>query len=191
MKKNIKLSKKTTLQQFENNYWYALELKEFAKTIGLKATSRLRKDQLEIKIREYIETGSIIEKATESKKRSKEKDYELSPLTMETQVMNYCSNAVTKAFILSEAEKIQTDLPKKSGVWYWVNRWREEQLQQAVVTYGDIVHQFIELSNKEGKLPRIPSTKFNNFIGDFLDADAGSRAEAMQAWSKHRQRSEE
>ena len=48
----------------------------------------------------------------------------------------------------------------------------------------NIVHQFIELSNKKERLPRIPSTKFNNFISDFLEAKKGNRSAAITAWEQ-------
>lgn len=178
----MKLSKTTTLEEFDNNYWYAVDLKEFAKKIGVKATNIHRKDQLETIIRHFLTTGSLVEIKPQSKKVATNKDYESSNLEMNTQVQNYCSNKITKTFILTEAKKLQPDLPKKSGVWYWINRWREEKLEKNNITYGDIVHQFIELSNKKERLPRIPSTKFNNFITDFLAANKGERSDAIKAW---------
>ena len=103
---------------------------------------------------------------------------------MSTLVKNYYSNKITKTFILDEAKKIQSDLLKKSGVWYWINRWRQDQLETKEITYGDIINQFIELSNKKDRLPRIPSTKFNNFITDFLSTNEGDRSEATAAWEQ-------
>ena len=103
---------------------------------------------------------------------------------MNTKVINYYSDKITKTFILNEVSKIQENLPKKSGVWYWINRWREQQLEKGILTYGDIVHQFINLSNKKEKLPRIPSTKFNNFITDYVGAKKGTKTEAIQEWEE-------
>ena len=42
-----KLSKAMTLTQFDNGYWYATDLKEFAEEIGIPLSSKLRKDELE------------------------------------------------------------------------------------------------------------------------------------------------
>ena len=69
-------------------------------------------------------------------------------------------------------------------MWYWINRWREQQLEKGILTYGDIVHQFINLSNKKEKLPRIPSTKFNNLITDYVGAKKGTKTEAIQKWEE-------
>ena len=180
----MKLSKNITLEEFDNNYWYAIDLKCFAKEIGVKGAKNTRKDQLEVIIRRFIITGEVSKVEATLKKEVTYKDYDGSELKMNTQVENYCSNKITKSFILAAAKKIQPDLPKKSGVWYWINRWREEQLKNNKLTYGDIVHQFIELSNKAEKLPRIPSTKFNNFITDFLAANMGNRHDALIAWEQ-------
>lgn len=184
MKNKTALNQSMSLEEFENNYFYATELKEFSKSIGVSGTSKLRKDQLEKIIKGYFTTGSIAQLAVKSQSSKQEKDYEDSELTMSTKVNNYCSNKITKTFIITEAKNIQPDLPKKSGVWYWINRWRESQLKKQSITYGDIVHQFIELSNKKERLPRIPSTKFNNFISDFLEAKKGSRSDAITAWEQ-------
>ena len=184
MKKKLKLNQNTSAEDFEKNYFYAVELKDFAKSIGVNGTAKLRKDQLEKIIKNFLLTGVVTQVADKSKRTKSERDFEKSQLKMDTVVNNYCSNKITKTFIKTEALKIHPNLPKKSGVWYWINRWREEQLEKTSITYGDIVHQFIELSNKKERLPRIPSTKFNNFISDFLEANKGSRAEAIIAWEE-------
>ena len=36
-----------TLTEFDNGYWYATELKEFAEAIGIPSATKLRKDELE------------------------------------------------------------------------------------------------------------------------------------------------
>jgi len=36
-----------TSTQFDNGYWYATEIKNFAKRIGIPFASKLRKDELE------------------------------------------------------------------------------------------------------------------------------------------------
>ena len=59
MKSKTKLSASMTLDQFDNGYWYATELKTFAETIGLPSARKLRKDELEKAIRLFLETGEI------------------------------------------------------------------------------------------------------------------------------------
>ena len=63
------------------------------------------------------------------------------------------------------------EVRKKSGVWYRLNRWREEQITSgAHPTYGDLVRQYIVL-NKMQRFERIPIRCYNYFVADFLEAD--------------------
>ena len=48
-----------TLTKFDNGYWYATELKEFAEAIGIPSAAKLRKDELEKAIKLYLATGKI------------------------------------------------------------------------------------------------------------------------------------
>ena len=48
-----------TLIEFESSYWYAAELKKFAKEIGVASNSILRKDELEIMIKSFLKNGKI------------------------------------------------------------------------------------------------------------------------------------
>lgn len=175
------LRKVKTVAEFESEYWYALELKHFARDIGVPNSSKLRKDQLEKIIKNYIQSGDV---AINSKKIITKKEIS-DKLSLTESVQHYVSNKKTKSFILSESLKLCPDLPKKSGVWYWMNRWREEQLEnKKEITYLDLVQQFVKLSTQDSRLPQIPSARFNNFITDFLSANEGSREEAKSAWEQ-------
>ena len=59
LKPRTKLSTVMTVTQFDNGYWYATELQEFAKTIGIASANKLRKDELEKAIKLFLETGKI------------------------------------------------------------------------------------------------------------------------------------
>src|SRR5882672_4889483 len=59
LKQQTKLSTSMTQAQFDNGYWYASELKEFAKTIGIPSASRLRKDELEKAIKVFLKAGKF------------------------------------------------------------------------------------------------------------------------------------
>lgn len=170
-----------TVAEFESGYWYALELKQFAKDIGVPNSSKLRKDQLEEIIKIYIQSGSV----AIGTKKSVTKKEQSDKLDIKEYIQHYVSNKKTKSFIMTEAIKLCPDLPKKSGVWYWTNRWREEQLgKNRKITYLDLVQHFVKLSTKKGRLPQIPSARFNNFITDFLAANEGSREEAKVVWGQ-------
>jgi hypothetical protein len=56
-----KLSPAMTLRQFDHGYWYATEIKEFARLLGLPAAHKLRKDELEKVIRHFSDPWSAHE----------------------------------------------------------------------------------------------------------------------------------
>ncbi|NER14727.1 hypothetical protein GWK08_14820 [Leptobacterium flavescens] len=179
----MKLSKDMTEEQFDNAYWYATEIKAFAKEIGIPSTSRLRKDELEDLIKHFLRTGEI--KTSQRKNLSKKgiKDIEIG-LRLDLPIVNYTSNRETKDFIVSEALKIVPGLKRKSGARYRLNRWREEQLNQGIkITYGDLVKEYIKLNQAEGSFEQVPSGRYINFVSDFLKNEPDAkREEAIVAW---------
>ncbi len=48
-----------TVAQFDNGYWYAAEIKQFAKAIGIPSASKLRKDELEKAIKLFLQTKKV------------------------------------------------------------------------------------------------------------------------------------
>ncbi len=56
LKEKAKLAKSMTVTQFDNGYWYATELKTFAKAIGIPSAGKLRKDELEKAIISFLGT---------------------------------------------------------------------------------------------------------------------------------------
>ncbi len=77
------------------------------------------------------------------------------------------------------------DVRGKSGVWYRLNRWREEQITSGKhPTYGDLVRQYIAL-NKMQRFEKIPIARYNNFVADFLAAEkTATRADVIAAWNE-------
>jgi hypothetical protein len=185
MPEKPKLSKSMTEEQFENGYWYALEVKAFADEIGIPLTSRLRKDELEDLIRHFLRTGEVKGPTRNSLSRSGVTDIEKG-LNLRLPVVNYTSNKETKDFIVKEALKIAPGLKQKSGVSYRLNRWRDEQIDKGVgITYEDLVKQYVKLNQMEGAFPQAPSGRYINFISDFLAAERNAtRDEAISAWGQ-------
>jgi hypothetical protein len=72
-----------------------------------------------------------------------------------------------------------------TGVWYRLNRWREEQITRGKhPTYGDLVRQYIALNQME-RFEKIPHGRYINFVAEFLAAAKGvTRAEAIAAWTE-------
>ena len=57
MTKRVKLTKNITEEEFDRGYWFADEVKTFAKEIRISYSNKLRKDELEELIKHYIRTG--------------------------------------------------------------------------------------------------------------------------------------
>lgn len=185
MKKEIKLSKSMTEIEFDNGYWYAFEIKAFAKEIGIALAAKLRKDELERLIKIYLQTGKIENPTRKRISKSGVKDLEKG-LTLDLPIGNYTSNKVTKDFILKEALKILPNLKRKSGSSYRINRWREEQITKGrKITYGDLVRQYVKLNQVEGKFEKVPVVRYINFLAEYLAKEKGEKREqAISAWNK-------
>jgi hypothetical protein len=180
-----KLSPKMTEAQFERGYWYALELKEFATQLGVPSANRLRKDELEKAIKSFLRSGKIVSPAKGPRRMSGIKDVEKG-LSLKLPVVHYTSNKETKDFIARESLKIVPDLKTRSGVKYWMNRWREEQLNQGIqITYKDLVNQYIRLNQSEESFAKIPSVRYLTFLSEFLASEKeATRESALKAWKE-------
>jgi len=185
MKKKVKLSPSMTEIQFDNGYWYTAELKIFARELGFSSVSKMRKDEIEKSIKHFFRTGKIIKPTQRDLAKTRVRDTEIG-LNLKLPVINYLNNNETKQFIVNEAKKVAFDLKEKSGVRYWLNRWREDQLTKGnQITYGDLVTQYIELNQKKGNSTRIPSGRYINFLSDFLANETNvTRKEAIKAWKQ-------
>jgi hypothetical protein len=174
-----------TQAQFDNGYWYATELKEFAKTIGIPSANRLRKDELEQAIKVFLKTGQIESSAKRNLSRPGTKDVEQG-LTVSLPVAVYTNDKETKDFLEREAQKLVPGLKKKSGARYRLNRWREEQLAKGVkLSYGDVVREYVRLNLMKEAFERIPHGRYINFMSDFLAGERGAtREQALRAWKK-------
>ena len=174
-----------TLTQFDNGYWYATELKEFAETIGIPSATRLRKDELEKAIKLFLETGKIKSPTRRSLSTSGAKDVERG-LSLDLPVVVYTNDKETKTFLEREAQRLAPGLKRKSGVRYRLNRWREVQLIKGVkLTYVDLVEEYIRMNQTREPFAQIPHGRYINFISDFLAAEKGAtREQAMRAWEK-------
>src|SRR5262245_53328863 len=181
----MKLSRSMTVAQFENGYWYAAELKEFAKTLGILSANKLRKDELEKEIVSFLRSGKFKNSVKRILIKTGPKDIEKG-LSLKLPVVNYTSNRATKDFIVREASKIAPDLKRKSGARYRLNRWREEQLTAGVkITYKDLIDKYIELNSGNEKFAKIPYDCYVNFLSDFLAAEKNAtHAQARSAWKK-------
>ena len=169
-----------TIKDFENKYWYMSELKALAKSLEIPFDSRTRKNQLEKIIIQFLQTGTVNQKNC-FRHKSRNKDI----LNNSSCVENFSNKKETWDFIQSEMNKRFPELKPKSGAKYWLNRWIENKLSHGEkIPYEDVICEYIRLNKTEGKLPQIPSCKFNNFISDYLANEKNAaRADALTAWT--------
>ena len=185
MGRKTTLSDSMTETEFDNGYWYAAELKEFAVKVGIPSANRLRKDELEKALKHFIRTGESKTLAQRGLTKSGVRDVEKG-LSLDLPVVNYTSNKETKEFIEREAAKLEPGFKRASGTRYLLNRWREAQLASGKpITYQDLVKQAMELNNtKHGPL-RIEHARYINFISDFMAANKKApREEAVKVWEE-------
>ena len=173
-----------TLQDFANGYWYLHELKDFGCQIGIPSAKKLRKDELENAITTFLRTGKLRLPTKRALRKTGAKDLEYG-LTLDLRIEHYTSNRETKDFIIREAGKMAPDVREKSGVWYRLNRWREEQITNGKrPTYGDLVQQYVAL-NRMKRFDPVPHPRYINFVAAFLKAEKnGTRSDAIAAWSE-------
>jgi SAP domain-containing protein len=178
------LSPTMTVRDFENGYWYREQLKDFAGRIGIPAATKLRKDELEKAIVVFLRTDNAALPTKRSLRRTGLRDVERG-IHLKLRIENYTSNRETKDFIIEQARRMAPDVRQKSGVWYRLNRWREEQITSgARPTYGDLVRQYIAL-NKMQRFEKIPIRCYCNFVADFFAANKKTtRAEVIAAWNE-------
>jgi SAP domain-containing new25 len=178
------LSPTMTVRDFENGYWYLDQLKSFAERIGIPAAKKLRKDELEKAIVVFLRTGTAALPTKRSLSKTGVKDVDRG-LNLKLRIENYTSNRETKNFIVAQARLMAPDVREKSGVWYRLNRWREEQITSGKhPTYGDLVRRYVALNNMQ-RFERIPIRCYCNFVADFLAVDKkATRAEVIAAWNE-------
>jgi hypothetical protein len=174
-----------TETEFDNGYWYATELKEFAIKVGVPSANKLRKDELEKALKHFIRTGESRTLVKRGLTKSGVRDVDRG-LSLHLLVVNYTSNKKTKEFIEREAAKLEPGFKRASGTRYLLNRWREAQLASGKpITYQDLVKQAIELNKTRHGPLRIEHGRYINFISDFMAANKkASREEALKAWGE-------
>jgi len=179
-----RLSPTMTLREFENGYWYLDDLKVFASQIGIPEATNLRKDEIERAIVTFLRTGTVNLPTKRALRKTGVKDLERG-LSLNLRIEHYTSNRETKNFIVQEARKLAPEVREKSGVWYRLNRWREEQITNGNrPTYGDLVQQYVALNRME-RFDKVPHGRYINFVAAFLAAEkTRTRSDAIAAWAE-------
>src|SRR5215471_18109604 len=159
-----RLSKDMTVRQFDHGYWYATEIKRFAKELGLPSAHKLRKDELEKAIRQFLAHGTLRRPTKRDLSRTGVKDVDLG-LRLDRRVILYTNDRETKAFVEREARKLDPAFRRRSGSRYRLNRWREAQLTRgARITYRDLVKEYVRLNRPETPHRRVPVARYIYFL---------------------------
>jgi hypothetical protein len=142
----------------------------------------LRKDEIERAIVVFLRTGTVTLPTKRALRKTRTKDLARG-LSLKLRIVHYTSNRETKDFIVREARRMAPEVRERSGVWYRLNRWREEQITNGKLpTYGDLIQQYVALNRME-RFDKIPIARYNNFVAEFLAAEKGGiRSDAIAAW---------
>lgn len=179
---SAKLHRNMSVEEFDAGYYYRTELTAFARDLGIEP-GNFRKFELERLIRQVLETGDVPkEKPVLPRQKGEARDH----LALDSTVRNYVGDRRTKDFLLAAVREIDPNIRDKSGQWYWLNDWRRKKQEAGeTFTYGDMVRELHRLMRTEGRLPQVPSARFNNFISDFLadpENKGRTRKDAIAAW---------
>lgn len=177
------LSPSMTLAQFDNGYWYALELKTFARRLGISAAAGLRKDELEQAIRAFLKSGAVASPSRRHTPVQGTRDVDRG-LRLGLRITGYINNRETKEFLEREAKALDAGYRRRSGARYRLNRWRETQIAAGVrITYGDLVREYVRLSRADEPYARFPHGRYVYFMSDFLASEPNAtHAGAVKAW---------
>jgi hypothetical protein len=132
----------------------------------------------------FLRTGTVNLPTKRAVRKTGVKDLERG-LSLNLRIEHYTSNRQTKDFIVREARKMAPGVREKSGVWYRLNRWREEQITNGNrPTYGDLVQRYVALNRME-RFDKVPHGRYINFVAEFLAAEKnGTRSDAVAAWAE-------
>src|SRR5262245_4461205 len=181
-----RLSAGMTLRQFDHGYWYATDIKTFARSLGVRGAHTLRKSELETVIRHFLAHGRLTAANRHTRSRSGIKDVERG-LRLDLRVVQYTNDQETKAFLEREARKLDPAFRRRSGSRYRLNRWRDARRTKGVrITYRDLVKEYVRLNQPDTEHRRVASgIYYVYFVRDFMAANPGAgMAAAIRAWKK-------
>lgn len=171
-----KLAPGLNVADFTDYYWLKADLIKFAKQLGLATYGN--KPTLSARIERRLRgLPDNLELKPQRAKGSRDSD---RPLTRDTPVVNYKSDAKTREFFTSQ-------IGPEFHFTYHVNQFR---LANEGLTYGDLVDEWIAERDRrrraDYKAPIAKHTKYNAFIRDFF-ADEANKGKTLQdaatAWN--------
>lgn len=170
-----KLEPGISAAELTENYWLKTDLAEFAKRLGLPTHGY--KPELVTRIERHLRG---LPQLAETKSRSKgPRDSDL-PLTRDTLVVNYKSDAKTREFFKSQ-------IGPKFHFTYHLNQFR---LANKGLTYGQLVDEWAAERDRRRssgyQAPIAEHGKYNHFVRDFFadpNNEGKSLRDAATAWN--------
>lgn len=164
-----------SIEDFRRYYWLKAELQAFARQLGVSNGGY--KPELALRIEHRLLGKPVV--ADPEPASTKQRDSDI-PLTRETPVVNFKSDAKTRAFFKSQ-------VGPEFHFTYLMNQYR---LAHKDLTYGDLIDAWIAERDKRRNpdyAPPIASHgKYNRFIRAFF-ADPENRGKSMKeaaaAWN--------
>lgn len=166
------LSNLKSINDLHERYWLKLELIKFCKVNKLPTQGS--KIELIERIDSFFKTGVA---SSHTSKKLTDKD-SLRPITKNTLVKNYNSDAKTREFFVS-------NLGIKFKFNSYLRQFTDKKNIKANTTYGDLATGWIVFENeKKGSKPSISKQfEYNQFIQDyFSNENNGTLQQATSAW---------
>lgn len=164
-----------SVADFTGYYWLKAELLEFAKQLGLPTQGY--KPELSARIERRLRRLPERSSAKPRRKGSRDSD---KPLSRDTPVLNFYSDAKTREFFKSQ-------IGPEFHFTYHVNQFR---LANEGLTYGDLIDEWIaerDRRNQDGyRVPLAAHGKYNRFVRDFfadIENKGKSLRDAAAAWN--------
>ena len=164
------------LEDYRSHYWMKSELIDFARRLGLPIHGY--KPELSQRIERRLR--GLPDQTNPKRKKSKVRDSD-RPLRRDTLVLNYFSDAKTRAFFKSA-------IGSEFHFTYHLNQYR---LARTGLRYGDLIDEWVaEQARRRSPghtAPIAEHGKWNHFVRDFF-ADTRNKgkslSDAARAWKK-------
>ncbi len=174
-----RLDPRMEAEEFTAFYWLKAELVEFAKKLQLPTHGY--KPELSTRIERHLRGQPPIE--SDRPPRSKRERDSAQPLTRETPVVIYKSDAATRAFF-------QSEIGPEFHFTYRLNQFR---LQNENLTYGDLIDEWLAERDRRSRDDYLPPLarhgRYNRFIRAFF-ADPANKGKTIQdgakAWNERK-----
>lgn len=164
-----------SIEDLQEFYWKKSELIAFCKKNSLP-TNGVKSDIIS-RIKDFLETGNITSNISNNSHKVKLRD-SASELTVNTPVINYFNDAITRQFFIS---KIGNNFKFNS----YLRQFTKKENITPGMTYGDLVDGWYSYEKHQKSTDKqIPKQfEYNQFIKDYFNNQTnGTLEQAIEAW---------